>query len=192
MRRLRNRILFSLGATYAGFALPQVVAPFEPVVQATILAPGGDLKGCGVRFFGVHVLETGAGREMVDGSVNVYRSGISIVKAGSFSTSLMSPPEKLEATGDKVAWLKIGDGEPLVAEKAMMMRGDDPAYNLYGGSFDEGLSALKGFLASKTVWIAFERPGREPRIFSGKTRTSPEVASQVHECLREMSRPTSR
>lgn len=187
----------------AGFALcaclattvaqAQSVTTIQTVLEPTILAPGGEIKGCGIRVAGVSgVLGNSDAMELVDASINVYIDGFALVKAGLHGSSVSRAKEKPQPTGGHIEWLRIGNGKPLDTKGAKMQPADDPGYDIYGVAFEDGYQALLGFLDSKTLWVGFKTRNGISRVFSGPTKMTPDVAKQLLSCLQEMAKPVPR
>lgn len=183
-----------LAIACASFAAPQAhaqsVTTIVPVLQATVLAPGGVIKGCGVRVMGVtDAVGSAQAMELVDASVNIYLDGFTLVKAGLHVTSVSRAKEKALPTGSRIEWLRIGDGKPLDTKGAKVKPGEDAGYDIYGVSFEDGYQALMGFLDSKPLWVGFKTKNGMSRVFSGQAKMTPDVAKQVLSCLQELAKP---
>lgn len=173
----------------ASTASAQAVTTIQTVLQPTILAPGGEIKGCGIRVAGVSgVAGNSDAMELVDASINVYIDGFTLVKAGFQVSSVSRSKEKPQPSGSRIDWLRIGDGNPLDTKRSKVKPTEDAGYDMYSADFEDGYKALMGFLDSKTIWVGFKTKTGVSRVFSGPTKMTPEVAKQLLSCLQEMAK----
>lgn len=158
-------------------------------LQSTMNAPKGVVVSCGVRFTGLtSVPGSSDDIEVVDGSIAVFLDGFTGVKGALKLGKLSEPAGQLRTSGKTIAWVRIGDGEPLAPLDGATAPGDGAGYFIFRAPTDPGFSAIQGFMEAKNLWIGFQGGTGQDRIFSGQGQMSAQTRSELAACFGELSR----
>ena len=158
-------------------------------LQSTMNAPKGVVMSCGVRFTGLASISGSSdGIEVVDGSIAVFLGGFTGVKGALKLGKLSETAEQLRLSGKAIAWLRIGDGEPLAPLRGESAPGDGAGYFIFKAPVDPGFSAIQAFVDGKNLWLGFNGATGQDRIFSGKGQMSAQTRTELAACFGELGK----
>lgn len=166
----------------------QAVTPMEFEVQATMLAPQGEVSSCGVTFNG-GAIRPGPTIEadQVAGSIAIHAKMPSLLKAGHQVVLLENGKPLRRHAGDQIAWVRIEGGVPLASIDGRMVPSDDPSFHLFAVKTQSALDGMLAMLEGKTIWVGFSKNGVTTNIFSGRVKQDLAVIQQFRSCLVEMT-----
>lgn len=180
-------LTFILVASMQANAQGITLLEFTP--EATMLAPKGVLKACGLGFEGIrHVPGTESDFEQVSGSIAIYTDGFTLVKAGHRFGTLKNGEVKIRLPGTQIAWIRVEGEETLVAPDGGLVPGESEPFLLFSVSPKQAVSAISAMLGGKTIWIGFSKADTVRHIFSGSVKRDAVVAKQVDSCFAEWSK----
>lgn len=154
---------------------------------STMLAPGGVVKLCGLRFAGVSFLPGSLTEaEVIDGSISIHENGTGVVKAALQQGSMKSGNVNLNAVDKEISWLRV-EGTPALKLGPKWGPADKEGFSIATTNFDESLAALDGLLRGKRLWASFSKANTSDSVFSGADKPSDDVRSELLACINELS-----
>ena len=172
-----------LGFAYASAAAAQAVTTIETQVQATVVAPGGKIKGCGLRVVGITTAPVNAAGdfESVDASLSLYEK-FGLVKAGLLRSPLKPNPQ-LRVLDATVEWVRFASDEALTPLGGKVLESDSPGFLMFAVSADAGAKALARIMTSGDIWISFKDKNNALKLYSGKIQMTADVERQFSSCI---------
>lgn len=171
-------------------ALGQNIHVLEMTGQPLVYMHDGNLRGCGVRVFG---LDSVPGQDLIkvfDISTNLYPDKGAVVKVSSYDTTvaIMKSRKPHRLFHLHSGWIR-SPGAKATSPIAPAFKGDDGHAILYSTSVDSALEILKAALSEAIVQVGIRRQG-EPteRIYAGKIALSAAELGQIRSCISDLAR----
>jgi hypothetical protein len=151
----------------------------------------GKVDACGIRVLGVTInadLATGLG---VDGSINIYASGLSAVKGLSYDVKVGALKAGAKPRGVPLEsfWFKAPGQDATHPIDGKFHDGEDIGSKLYVAKAETILEIYKAIIDGQALTIGVKRTQeRSERIYFGRVKMSEEEHRQAITCLAELLR----
>lgn len=174
----------------AGPALAGQVTPAKMTATAQMQMAEGALDGCGLRVVAI-AQDGGPIVTAFDFSFNIYRSGISAVKAGARIAHMNVPKEVESPPTRPIAsfWLRTPGNPATAPGKGGVRPSDSPRGYLLYVTTSESVSALFGAaFEGRQIQVGFRlRDEDSDRILTGSIQDSSPALKEVSQCLGELT-----
>lgn len=189
MRRIAAAIAFVVVAVsaFAGMILPARISG-----QPLQYMKDGRIHGCGIRLVGI-VEPTDPSRiEGFDVSLNLYDSGIALIKGGGFLTTaagMTSGHKNLGGRKPDSLWLKAPGSKATEPISGEVLPAEDPLEAvMYGTSDFDAVRALwEAIMGATPLQVGIRFP-QEPvdRIYQGVASLNNTELAQIRDCFSEL------
>jgi hypothetical protein len=149
----------------------------------------GALVGCGLRVIAV-AQDQSDKVTAVDLSFNLYRSGVSLVKAGVRAAGVRAPKEVAAPPVQKLVtfWARAVGQPATKPDKAGIIKSDSPkGYLLYGATSKSVASLLFAATNGQPIQVGYRLAGEDvDRIVSGTVTETSSEFKEVSQCIDEL------
>jgi hypothetical protein len=183
---MRALMAFCLSMYVAPFAAAQTAVEAQLSGQPLMYMKDGKVDGCGIRLVGVVVLSTLKDGIALDASVNIYNTGVGVVKALSYDVTLGAGQagSKHRTMAIDRFWLKSPSGEATHPQDGQFHKTDDGGGRLYTVTVEDALNLLLAAATGNVVTLGLKRSAEShERIYFGRAKMTEGEKNQVISCM---------